>query len=65
MFYLTAVKADWSFRYKSSHSIRTQAVKLHEKFDHFKYSLRVNIWGDVKLFTPELNKLILETTGNS
>ena len=41
------------FRYKVVSiqvvSIQTQAVKLHENFVHFKYSLRVkkkNIWGE-------------------
>ena len=41
----------------------TQAVKLHENFDHFKYTLRMktkNIWCEYssKLFTPWLNQLV-------
>ena len=52
-------------------SIQTQAVKLHEHFVHFKYSLRVNkrkplgeylrsvsqVRGTI-IFTPQMNKLV-------
>ena len=33
---------DVSFRYKVVSRIQTQAVKLHQNFVHFKYSLRGN-----------------------
>ena len=38
--------------HNASTSVRTQAMKLHKQFYHFKYSLRVdeNIWGEYYSF---------------
>ena len=64
-FQTVIIKGNHSFRYKfvliQVISIRTQALKLLKKFNHFKYSLRLNkknISGDLDTRRGERNSVI-------
>jgi len=47
---------------KHKKNIRTQALKVHKNFDHFKCSLRVSIWGEYSRSLSQVRDTIYTST---